>query len=353
MSRVIALGAAWGAALANLMGCAPEITPVWKVDGVRDLASQIVVTHRGPLGDPLPDDPARPLHEALPFDTVRVTPLLVNTEGPVPTDDLEFRWVACDRIVCTEALLEFDELPPCDGTLELLGAGQTCAAGEGPTAEITLGAGEVELGTTALAAFVPTATLVGIGSVRGEPGAAECQRRLEERAPLGECFVLHQNVAVGPLSDFLDFIRLQGFTVETEDIPESILLRPRNLTPAVEQFSVEGLAETPGPTVVQMGSTLRVTPGTTLTVRYLPSDSDLEPFEVVASDGTALTGSDFLQGRWFATGDHESFDPIGRLSEVTLTLSAFEETSFLYFLVRDSAGSVNLGWLRLQARTSL
>lgn len=354
MSRIVGPAAVLATALTSLWGCAPEISPSWKIGGIHDLAAKIAVSERGPLGQPLVDDPIRPFHEALPFDTVRATPLIVDTDGPVATEDLELQWVACDRVECTEALLDYDTLPSCEGLLPILGDGSACAAGESSTAELVLGVPPKDKTSWEATDLVfPPAAIVGIGSIRGAPGAAECQRRLADRAPLGSCFILHQNVAVGPAADLIAFAREQGAEIDTTvAIPDSILLRPRNHTPAIERFSVEGLDGDAEPRVVEMGSTLRVPPGATFTIRYLPDELDIESFEVIAADGTPLSGSDFLQAQWFGTGDHESFDALPQLSEATVTLSGFEETSFLYVLVRDGFGSTNVGWLRLDARTA-
>ena len=78
--------------MAILAGCGNMLPDVALLDAVRPLAARIEVT--APLvPDEDPDLPSRA--QALPFETVTITPLVAGPQGVVDVDTLAPLWFAC------------------------------------------------------------------------------------------------------------------------------------------------------------------------------------------------------------------------------------------------------------------
>jgi hypothetical protein len=324
-----------------VLGCTPEVDPPWLVERPTELAVSIVVEAQGEYGERLPDDAPRKYHEALPLDTVRIEPFIVDRGGPIPLDALSARWVACPTIGCLEAISEADRLPSC---VDALDPTSSCSIGAAasivfPLPDFPSGLEEVSLFTIANA---PSIALVA--SRTGDPGADACAQRLRARDPLGSCVMMLRTVDLGSLGELEQAARQAGIEVDLGDGNSELLEVPRNFAPLVEHFAVEGSSRQADGEVASQ-STVSVSVDDEIEIEYLPSEADAEHF-VISIDGMDLEFDETLSGQWWLDRSAVAFTSADLRAR--WTVSGDPGTAHVYFVVRDGRGSEAWGWLAFE-----
>ncbi len=327
---------------ASAVACTPDIGPSWRIQRQTDLAVRIEIESYGPFSEPLLDPLGRPYHEALPLDTVRATPFVVGPDGPIPTEDLAFHWIACQAGDCSVAVSEADGgLPSCEGRTD---ADVACLIDTGPTVALPLLPFEVPEDNNVFS-LLPDAGIISIGSHVDGPGPDECVRRFRDRTELTDCFLMFRSIAFGPVLTLLQLAEAEGLDIDVGEVPDFFLESPRNRVPAVERFTVLGSSRGPSSQEVEMGSTVAVAPGDEIVIAYDPTPLDREPYQVIDEDGMMFDVEDRLSGQWWITADAPEFDFVPSILQTRWTVGAAESEAHLYFVVRDSSGAEGWGWL--------
>ena len=338
-------GWAAGGVLACATACGPDISEPWQILEAIDLGMTLSLEAPGAFSQPLPDPGMRPYHQVLPLDELRVTPSVVDLDGPVAPEDLEFRYVVCPSTECGEALNRADgDLPTCDdsGETEVPCLLTADPAGTGTFIVPTL----VQASVGDPGAAFPTNGIAAIGSLVGAPGADECVGRLRDRTPLGGCFVLFRSISFGPQRTFLELLDEAGADIDLDEVSEAALAAPRNRIP-----QVDGITITVGTSsgVAAPGSTIEVSTGDRVAMQWVPSDADFDEYTVLTEDGTELLVSDVLIGAWWTTDDANSFE-VDEFSGTSVDWVVGNEpgTKFVYLVVRDGSGAESLAWFRFE-----
>jgi hypothetical protein len=322
------------------IGCAPEVDPAWLVERPTELAISITVETPGRYTE-LPDDATRRYHEALPLDTIRIEPFVVDRGGPIPASELSVRWVACPTIGCLDAIANADQLPACATGLGPLSA---CLAGDAPSILVPLPDFPPDLDDVSLAALAGAPSVALVASRAGDPGADVCARRLRAREPLGPCMMMLRGIQLGSLGSLVEAAQEAGIEVDLGTSSEELLGIRRNFAPLVQRFAVSGSSlQADGELPSQ--STVAVAVGDDLEIEYLPSDDDAEHFEFVV-DGLRVAFDEVLTGRWWLDRSALEFTPLDLRAR--WTVSGDPGLAHVYFVVNDGRGSEAWGWLAFE-----
>lgn len=336
MHRLVAAGGLLSTA------CAPSIAPPWLVDEPRELAMAIELVAQGPYGARVTAGP-RSFRDALPLDTLSLRPVVVDGEGPIDPAALEGAWILCAGVgscllrgsVSDSAACAGDELQP----------SEPCRFGEG--GEATLRLADVppmlppELPTVFNLISGPTVGLVA--SPPGGPGVASCMARLDNREPLGDCLLMERTLGIGPLGDLARLLEELGIDPGIEEGAETLLARPRNRNPAVEQLLVD---QGDDERLVDAGTTIVVPRDRSITLSVETSDEDLDGYETMLGEETVLLTEDLGTQWWFDRELELEEAPPGQLwarvraGSVTGAVRA-------YVVLRDDRGGEGWGWITL------
>lgn len=330
---------AWGA-----FGCTPEVDPPWLVERPTELAVSIEVTQQGPYGLRPADDDTRPFHEALPLDTVRIEPFIVDHGGPIAPDDLDARWVACTTLGCLDALENLDTLSSCATSFDPSGS---CLLGNTPSITFTLPDFPPTLQQVSLFSLALAPSIVFIASRAGDPGADLCARRLRAREPLGHCVMMLRDLDLGSLAELVSAAETAGIEVDASDSNEELLEVPRNHVPFVRTFSVLGSSAREDGDVAASGA-VPVVVGDEIAIEYRPEPADLDAFEVEIEGEPPLTYAETHSGQWWIDRDAIAFTSADL--QARWTVSGDPGTAYVYFVLRDGRGSEAWGWLAFEVQ---
>ena len=325
-------------------GCTPEVDPPWLVERPTELAVSIEVTQQGPYGLRPAEDDARPFHEALPLDTVRIEPFVVDHGGPIAPDDLDARWVACTTLGCLDALANLDALPSCATSFD---PSASCRLGDAASMTFTLPDFPPALQEVSVFSLALAPSIAFIASRADGPGADACARRLRARDPLGPCVMMLRDIQLGSLGELVDAAETAGIEVDVSDSSQELLEVPRNHVPFVRTFSVLGSSAREDGDVAA-SSSVPVVVGDEIEIAYVPEPADLDAFDVEIEGEPPLTYAEMHAGQWWIDRDAAAFTSADL--QARWTVSGDPGTAYVYFVLRDGRGSEAWGWLAFEVQ---
>lgn len=372
-SSIMALLAA--AALAG--GCADPLPSSQRIASTRVLALRAEVTV--PL---LPeDDPAAPTRaQALPFEQVRLTPFIVDAEGPIAAAAIEPIYLACvlqpidGLFACLRRALptSLDEIPECP-VPSLADIDPASPSLPEPPSPCVLPADPSDDGIQDLTIPFASTLLIGgdleitmIGRSGDAPSTKECADLLlsGETQVDNECIFAVSRLSIGPIERLLLLISMFGVELPPElgELPDPASVPDGDRNPRIASFEVTVIHEggsMEAPVQVARGGTLQVALGDTLSVRTLAPAEELQTFPVAVNNGESYEDrQETYNGRWFtswggllsgSSDDPESFN------EWTMAPREAQEeperpegdAATLYYVLRDSRQGVDWWWMRV------
>jgi hypothetical protein len=360
---------------ASLLGaCAMDLPDPRLIIDHRVLAIRTAVTT--PL---IPDvdpevDALTPKAQALPFETVEITPFVVNPEGPVDPADLDAVWIACELtpgqglLACIRAAmpLRLEDLPVCvapelgelaDGELPELEMPCLIAREGAPEYVVPLSAnvflgGAIEL---TMIAGVPGGTLTDQCAAPFLRGEAELP---------ADCLYAVQRLSVGPVEQLLVLaamfgVEIPGFEApDPEDVPEP------DRHPRITQVRVglvEGGEQIGNAVVIESGALISAPREATMQIEVDSPEEDLQTYLIPVNNGESFEErSEQYQGDWYRTWGtllSGTSDRPSSYNRWTLTQGAQDEgetpagdRARMYYVVRDRRQGVNWFWFEVEVQ---
>lgn len=369
--RSLALFAPLVVCTSSIVGCAQDLPDERLIIAHRVLAIRTAVTT-----SLVPDpelDADRPKAQALPFETVEITPFIVNQDGDVDPDTLDVIWLAC-------------ELTPGQGLFGCVSAAFPTTLAKIPECEVPditqLSSEELpELVSPCLIAregspeyVVPLSANVFVGGaieltmIAGVPGGTstdECAKQLlaDEYDLPNDCLYAVQRLTVGPVELLVqlaaDFgVEIPGIEVpDPEDVPEPDR-NPRITEVRVGTIDEEGM-QVGNAQIIPVGGLFSAPLGSTLQIEIDSPAEDLQTFLIPVNNGESYEErSEAYQGDWYRTwGDFlsgSSDDPMS-YNQWILVQGEQDETETppdnrarLYYVVRDGRQGVNWFWFEVE-----
>jgi hypothetical protein len=347
------------------VGCAEELPDERMIENTRILAMRVEVT--APLFPDEPDSATR--CQALPFETVRIEPWIVDPDGPVDLDELDPVWIACQMTpgqglfgcISNEFPTDLDDIPECEvpdfmdlETGELPEAQGLCLIGRDPRPEFT-----VPMNSSILIGGEIEVTMIA-----GPPGGTStetCAKKLlsgDHEVP-DDCILALQRLEIGPLEQLLIFADQLGIDLgfpppDPDDVPDF----DRN--PRVTRFEVAILDEDgePGELVaVERGGSIEAKIGDTLRVETTVPQEDLQSFLQQLNETETEQDEETLDGDYYRTFGsflNGSVDDPEAYDEWTLEREAADEPerpeddrATLFLTMRDSRTGVDWWWFHV------
>lgn len=327
-----------------LLGCTPPLDPPWLITRPTELALDVEVTGQGPYGVRIVDGPRTP-RDALPLDTLSLTPIIVDAEGPLDLDELEGAWMLCGGLGnCLFRGDEVAERVECVG--DEIQPTTPCRFDAGGRATLTLADFPDEPLPEDLSSVFdllagPTVALVA--SPPGGPGLDACLARLDARERLDGCVLMERALGLGPLGDLVDLLTAMGIDPGIGPEGDTLLARPRNRNPAVEEIVVRYGTET---RTVAAGSRITVPADLEIELSVVPTDDDLDTFEVDV-EGELVTFNDPLSAQWWLDAEVDRADDVPGELSVRWHPNGVTEVR-AYVVLRDGYGGEAVGWLDLE-----
>ncbi|MEM6293768.1 MAG: hypothetical protein AAGA54_21010 [Myxococcota bacterium] len=333
---------------------------------------------RAEVDDPAATDEAPVRAEALPFETARMVPFIVDPEGALTLDEVETelqpRWLACNlapieglgTCLANRAPLDLDDVPACPmvdfGSIDP-------STGEFPEfpspCEITTGTpSQPEL-------TIPfdIAYLIGgdieVTMVAHRPDAGNTDDCLEQLLQGGtqadeRCLFVAQRLAVGPDAVLLDLAGQFGLEDIDEfgDIPET--LPDADTNPRIQSFIVREFDEDDNEVAVfepMRGEVITAQAGHRLDIETIAPEDDLQTFPIRTDDGFT-DEEEAYEGLWFTTWGSllsgSSDDPLS-LNSWDLVRGEQDEEGVLppgeratmYYVLRDGRQGVDWWWFHV------
>ncbi|MCA9714041.1 MAG: hypothetical protein H6713_20130 [Myxococcales bacterium] len=374
-SRRPSLGLAAVTACALLSAaCGPPLPPSRLIVSTRILGVKMEVTEPLPLGAPEDTDALGVRCQALPFEKVQLTPLIVNEEDQQSPAIIDPLWIACELppgqglFGCTQAALptSLGELPECpqltlfDLDPELLASGELpefpspCLIPDDGVAD---GLQDFIVPLSQNVLIGGSVEIVMFGHGPDGPSSSECANTLlsGETELDNLCIQAVQRLTVGPLEALLELAGGFGLELPAElPTPEEIPDGDRN--PRIESFAIE-LEHEDGSTEVlgelASGDAIAAREGDIIKITTEAPERYLQEYLVPINggrDGYETRLEDY-SGRWFITWGQllsgGSNDPVSK-NEWTLLKSADDEDALptndratLYYVVRDNRQGVD------------
>jgi hypothetical protein len=311
MARARQVRAAAAALVALGAGCAEQLPDVRTIEKTRVLAVRVEVT--GPI---VPEDApeAGTRCQALPFETVTLTPFVVDPRGPLDPQDVDPLWIACQLnpsqglFGCIQEAfpLEPADLPACeppspddlDGP-ELPSAVSPCRIGRGDVAQLV-----VPLDSSVFVGGDIEVTM--IGSTPGGTSTDTCAQVLlagDHRVP-DDCVLAVQRLALGPRERLLLLAHELGLDLGDLPMPDPETVPDFDRNPRIHAFEVafvaaDGSAE--NRRTVDRGDTVPARLGDTLRVEVAVPPADLQGFLVPVEGGEPDEQTETIEGDFFRT----------------------------------------------------
>lgn len=350
------------------------------------IASTRVLALRSEVIAPLmPDDPALGTRcEALPFETVRLTPWVVTPEGPLDLTDRENFdpvWIACNLapgrglFACIKDAfpLKLADLETCPvpSFTDLGGGLEALPEMHGPCILPDDGSPDgLQDFTVPLAGNL----LIGgdlevtmISRSPGSPSTAECAEPFlaDESELPNDCIYAVQRVAVGPTERLLALAAMFGVDLPPElgEVPDPEDIPDGDRNPRIQDFQVflihpDAEDEELGPQ--PPGAVIQAAPGDTLKIVTNASETDLQEYLVPINGGAggSETKTEAYDGSWFRTWGsllaNGSDDPMSmddwtmRRGEQDETEQAPDNRATLYYVLRDGRLGVDWWWISVE-----
>jgi hypothetical protein len=357
--------------LVGMVGCAMDLPDERLIISYRTLAIRTAVTT-----SLLPNaelDADRPKAQALPFETVELTPFIVNQDGNVDPDSLDVVWLAC-------------ELTPGQGLFGCVSAAFPIALAEIPDCEVPdinqLSGGDLpEMVSPCVIAregspeyVVPLSANIFVGGaieltmIAGVPGGTstdECAKQLlaDEYDLPDDCLYAVQRLSVGPVELLVQLAADFGVEIPGIELPDPEDLPEPDRNPRITEIRV-GVIDEEGMQVgdafvVPSGGVFSAPLGSTLQVEVDSPEEDLQTFLIPVNNGESYEErSEAYQGDWYRTwGDFlsgSSDDPMS-YNQWMLVQGEQDETEIplnnrarLYYVVRDGRQGVNWFWIEVE-----
>ena len=299
---------------------------------------RVEVSKQGPYGLTL--DPEAPtVNEALPRDTVVAIPHIAGPDGVIDLEALEPQWYVCDDAGSCLLRIDPEELEPCE--LEFLVPDQPCTMDAGARLELTLGDFFMTDEPDAIFSINRAPTVGFVASTDDGPGTEACLRNIGARESLSGCLWMERTLALGSLQEVVDGLVLLGYEVEVSESLEPLLGIPRNHNPSVLTLEVSVDGGAPEPHAV--GDTVKVPLGASVHVKWVPTDRDIDRYEVVLDD-ELVEIEDRLEGRWFSSRELATFDEDPASHAVTWRAEQADPV-VVHLVVRDDRRAEAWGWL--------
>ena len=363
------LGGAGGAA-----GCAMDLPDARVIISHRVLAIQTAVVASVYPGavDPDPDAPTKA--QALPFETVEITPFLVNEDGEVDPDSLDIVWLACELtpgqglFACLQDAmpLALDDIPECvapsfdvfmSEDLELPELDSPCVIGREGTPEYV----------------VPFAANVFVGGsmeltmIAGVPGGTATDVCAAELLAGNydlpdDCLFAVQRLNVGPVEVLLSFAASFGFEIPGFEVPDPEDVPEPDQNPRITEVRVGIIGEdgeqVGDAVVMDYGGTFTAPRESLLQIEVDSPAEDLQTFQIPVNNGESFEDRDeAYQGDWYRTWGRflsgSSDDPMS-YNQWTLSQGDQDETEIppedkarVYYVVRDGRQGTNWFWFEV------
>lgn len=326
-----------------LGACTPPLDPPWLLTAPRELALQVEVVRQGPYGEPIVPGPRSP-RDALPLDTLSLTPVIVDADGPLNVDELEGIWILCGGLGnCLLTGEEISALATCSS--EDIRPPEPCRFAEGGTATLTLADLPTTIPTQELTVFdLLVGPIVALAaSAPDGPGLDACLSRLDARQRLDGCLLMQRGLGLGPLGDMVELVTALGLDPGIGPEAETLLARPRNRNPAVERLRLSYGTEVQE---VQVGSVVAVPGDQRIELSVITTDEDLDGYEVQTPDGT-ITFEDPLSAQWWFDAEVDRDDGLPGALVVSWQAEGVDRVR-AYVVLRDGFGGEGWGWLDLE-----
>jgi hypothetical protein len=354
-----------------MVGCAMDLPDERLIISYRTLAIRTAVTTSLLPNPELDAD--RPKAQALPFETVELTPFIVNQDGNVDPDSLDVVWLAC-------------ELTPGQGLFGCVSAAFPIALAEIPDCEVPdinqLSGGDLpEMVSPCVIAregspeyVVPLSANIFVGGaieltmIAGVPGGTstdECAKQLlaDEYDLPDDCLYAVQRLSVGPVELLVQLAADFGVEIPGIELPDPEDLPEPDRNPRITEIRV-GVIDEEGMQVgdafvVPSGGVFSAPLGSTLQVEVDSPEEDLQTFLIPVNNGESYEErSEAYQGDWYRTwGDFlsgSSDDPMS-YNQWMLVQGEQDETEIplnnrarLYYVVRDGRQGVNWFWIEVE-----
>ncbi len=360
-------------ALVTGAGCGMSLPLEERIAGLRPLAMRVEVD------DPAAGEDAPVRAEALPFETVRIVPFIVEPQGPLElqriADELEPRWLACNlapiegigSCLANAAPLQPSEVPACP-MIDFSAIDPD--SGELPTFPSPC---EIVTGTLAQPEFTVAfdfSYLIGgdveVTMVGHRPGSGSSDRCYEQLLAGGtgadeSCLFIAQRVAIGPDPVLIDLASQLGIPdIEgVGDLPDP--LPEADTHPRIESFVVRELD--PGGTEVAVhqprrGEVVQVTAGNQLDLETMAPQGDLQTFPIPTESGF-VDERETYDGLWYVSWgtllSSSSDDPLS-LNSWTLERGEQDDEgdvppggrATLFYVLRDGRQGVTWWWFHVE-----
>lgn len=365
-------GAIAGAILLSASACAGDLPLQERVISTRPLAVRMEVV------DPAADPEAAVRAEALPIETVRVVPLIVDEIEPLDEATIEAEiepvWLACPLApiqglfgcISSHFPLDPDDVEACpaidlsaiDPADPVLPASPAPCFIEGGTPARP----ELQVPIDPNLVIGGDLEITMIGHVPGEGDTARCVDALFSEADElpRSCIFVTQRAPVGPDAAIVALAEMFGFpgAGELGPTPDEIPDADRN--PRIESFTV---AVRKGDEVldamsVARGDTITVPAGTALEIVTEASEGDLQTYLIPKDNTSFEEREEKYFGAWFRTWG-ELLSPVSddprSMNRWTMTRGEQDETdtppgdvATLYYVLRDDRAGVDWWWFHVQ-----
>lgn len=373
---VLSLIAALG--LCAAPGCGDPLPSSRQITSTRVLAMRSEVI--GPLFPEMDPDAALRC-QALPFETVRLTPFIVDPTGPIEPQAIEPLYIACNLnasqglFACLRSAIPTDlaSIPECPLPSFVDLDPEAEAPAEPPSPCIVPADGSddglqdltIPFATTLIAGGDVEVTM--IGHMEGGPSTTACADMLlsgDTELP-NDCIFAVQRVSVGPIEALLLLASMFGVELPPELVgelpaPEDVPDGDRN--PRIESFSASVLR--PDGSLEELG---QLSPGDTITaalgdvIQFTTTapEGDLQTYPVQVNNGESTEDkNEAYDARWFVSWGEllsgTSDDPTS-VNDWSLTPRLEQEeperpegdVGTLFYVVRDGRQGVDWWWLHL------
>jgi hypothetical protein len=356
-----------------MSACAQDLPEPNLIINHRVLAIRTAVTT--PLiPDPDPMvDLLTPKAQALPFETVEITPFIVNPEGPVDPEQLDIVWIACELTLgqglfacLQEAMpLSLDELPECsEPSLDEL-MGDELPEFENPCLIAREGTPEFVVPLSANVFIGGSLELTMIAGVPDGTSTDDCAAELlrgEYDLP-NDCLFAVQRLNVGPIEQLLVLAQMFGIEIPGFEVPDPEDVPDADRNPRITEVRV-GLVDEEGEQIgdafiIPQGGMVEAPRDATMQIEIDSPEEDLQTYLVPVNNGESYEErSETYDGAWFRTWGtmlSASSDDPSSFNRWTLTQgeqdegeTPVEDRARLYYVVRDGRQGVNWFWFEVQ-----
>lgn len=356
--------------LAVAPGCAEELPDVRLIESTRPLGLRVEVT--ASLVQDEPDAATR--CQALPFDTVRLTPWIVDPEGPVELEAVDPVWIACQLnpgqglFGCIQSTFptRLEDIPVCEppdltnlDPNAIPPAQSPCVIARTPTPDFV-----VPFNSSILAGGDIELTMIGRtpAAAGGESSTDTCARVLldGDHAVPDDCIVVLQRLELGPLEQLLLLADQFGLDLGDVEPPDPADVPDFDRNPRISRFQVAVVGDDGEPgefTDVAPGDTFPAAVGDTLRIETSVPDEDLQVYVQPINQEETEEATETLDGDFYRTWGRllaGSVDDPEGYNEWTLVPEDFDDPerpdndrATMFVTMRDSRVGVEWTWFHV------